>query len=157
MPLNEHDRALQLLDRFTFGPRPGELERVLAMGGDKWFEQQLKPESISDGATDKRLGDFPTLNMKPEQALLLFPDRGAISAVADGKTPYPTDPLLASMYEVQLYKFNQQKMAKTPDAKGNFPPDPTDAEKGRSEVCRPGDGSEDRRGAVCVAEEPADG
>ncbi|MBB5057555.1 uncharacterized protein (DUF1800 family) [Granulicella aggregans] len=129
VPLNEHDRALQLLDRFTFGPRPGELERVLAMGGDKWLEQQLKAESIPDGETDKRLGDFPTLNMKPEQALLLFPDRGAISAVADGRTPYPTDPLLASMYEVEIYKFNQQKVSKTPDAKGNFPPEPGDAEK----------------------------
>ncbi|WP_263374979.1 DUF1800 domain-containing protein [Granulicella aggregans] len=129
VPLNEHDRVLQLLDRFTFGPRPGELERVLAMGGDKWFEQQLKPESIPDAATDKRLGDFPTLNMKPEQALLLFPDRGAIGAVADGRMPYPTDPLLASMYEVQIYKFNQQKVSKTADAKGNFPPEPSDAEK----------------------------
>jgi uncharacterized protein (DUF1800 family) len=122
--LNDHERALQLLDRFTFGARPGDLERVLAMGGDKWFEQQLSPESIPDAATDRRLGDFPTLNMKPEQALLLFPDRGAIGAVADGRTPYPADPLPASMYEVQLYKFNQQKMSKAPDAK-----EPSDAEK----------------------------
>src|ERR1017187_9791228 len=41
VPLPERERVLQLLDRFTFGPRPGDLDRVLAMGADKWFEQQL--------------------------------------------------------------------------------------------------------------------
>ena len=120
---------MQLLNRFTFGPRPGELERVIAQGTDKWFELQLNPDAIPDPTKDKRMGDFPTLNMSAQQALTLFPDRGSISAVADGKVPYPTDPLLAAMYEVQIYKLNQQKNQKMPDAKGNLPPEPTDAEK----------------------------
>lgn len=120
---------MQLLNRFTFGPRPGELERVIAQEPDKWFEQQLNPDAIPDPAKDKRMGDFPTLNMSAQQALTLFPDRGSISAVADGKVPYPADPLLAAMYEVQIYKLNQQKDQKMPDAKGNLPPEPTDAEK----------------------------
>ena len=42
--------------------------------------------------------------MTPEQALAIFPDRGAVTEVADGKRPYPTDPLLQSVYEVQVYK-----------------------------------------------------
>ena len=86
-PLNSRDRTLQLLDRFTFGARPGELERVIAMGADKWFEQQLEPNLILDNANDKRMADFPTLSMTPEQALRLFPDRGAIARVADAKIP----------------------------------------------------------------------
>src|ERR1700678_583529 len=109
VPLNERERALQLLDRFTFGPRPGDVDRVMAMGGDKWFEQQLNPDAIKDPALDKRLADFPTLNMSPEQALLLFPDRGTIEQVADGKRPYPADPLLAAMYEVQVSKLNDER------------------------------------------------
>jgi hypothetical protein len=128
-PLNERERTLQLLDRFTFGARPGELERVLAQGADKWFEQQLNPDSISDSAKDKRMGDYPTLNMTPAQALTLFPDRGAIARVAEGKDPMPTDPLLAAMYEVQVFKYKQQQDQKKPDAKGNLPPEPSDAEK----------------------------
>ena len=128
-PLNSHDRTLQLLDRFTFGATPGELEQVSALGADKWFEQQLNPDSIPDHAKDKRMGDYPTLNMTPEQALVLFPDRGAIAAVADGKVPYPTDPLLAAVYEVQVYKYNLQQDMKKPDAKGNLPPEPSDVEK----------------------------
>ena len=30
VPLNDRERAVQLLNRFTFGPRPGDVEHVLA-------------------------------------------------------------------------------------------------------------------------------
>ncbi len=43
VPLTDRERALQVLDRFTFGPRPGDVDHVLAMGVDKWFDQQLNP------------------------------------------------------------------------------------------------------------------
>ena len=120
---------MQLLDRFTFGPRPGDVDRVMAMGADKWFEQQLNPDAIKDPALNGRLGDFPTLNMTPEQALTVFPDRGTIQQVADGKRPMPTDPLLASMYEVQVAKLRKEQAARKVDASGNLPPEPSDAEK----------------------------
>ena len=128
-PLTDRERALQMLDRFTFGPRPGDVDRVMAMGPDQWFEQQLNPDAIKDPALDRRLADFPTLNMTPEQALLLFPDRGTIQQVADGKRPYPADPLLAAVYEVQVTKLNRQIDNRKPDANGNLPPEPSDAEK----------------------------
>jgi uncharacterized protein (DUF1800 family) len=129
VPLTDRERALQVLDRFTYGPRPGDADRVLAMGVDKWFEQQLNPDAIKDPALDRRLADFPTLNMSPEQALTVFPDRGTIQQVADGKKPMPTDPLLASMYEVQIAKLRREAAARKPDAAGNLPAEPSDAEK----------------------------
>ena len=129
VPLTERERALQILDRFTFGPRPGDVDRVMAMGVSNWFEQQLNPDAIKDPALDKRLADFPTLNMTPEQALALCPDRGTIQRVADGKQPMPTDPLLAAMYEVQIAKLQREAAARKTDATGNLPPEPSDAEK----------------------------
>ena len=36
-------QVIHALNRFTFGIRPGDVERVRAMGLDKWFEQQLHP------------------------------------------------------------------------------------------------------------------
>src|SRR5437764_58166 len=89
-PLTGRERAVQLLNRFTFGARPGEVEQVLSMGAGKWFEQQLSPETIKDDVLNRRLNDYPTLNMTPEQALTLFPDRGTIQAVANEKTKPPT-------------------------------------------------------------------
>jgi uncharacterized protein (DUF1800 family) len=129
VPLDPQEKAQQLLNRFTFGPRPGDLEQVLAITPDKWFEQQLNPASVPDPVLDKRLNDYPTLNMQPDQALLVFPDRGAIQQVAEGKRPYPADPNLVAMYEVQVYKYNKDLDAKKINANGE--PNvttPTDAE-----------------------------
>jgi uncharacterized protein (DUF1800 family) len=123
-PLTQRERAIQLVNRFTFGPRPGDLERVLAMGTDKWFAAQLDPASIPNSVLDKRLRDYPTLTMTPEQALAIFPDRGAVTEVADGKRPYPTDPLLLSVYEVQVYKLLEERGNKLHPA-----PELTDAEQ----------------------------
>jgi uncharacterized protein (DUF1800 family) len=128
-PLSEVERAQQMLNRFTFGARPGDLEHVLTTGSDHWFEQQLNPASIPDAVLDHRLYDYPTLTMQPEQALTVFPDHGAVQRVAEGKLPYPTDPALAAMYEVQVYKFNKDRERQTigADGKPMIPP-PTDAQ-----------------------------
>jgi uncharacterized protein (DUF1800 family) len=129
VPLTQQERAQQLLNRFTFGPRPGDLEKVLALGPDKWFEQQLNPASIPDTALDHRLADYTTLNLQPEQALQLFPDRFTIEQIAEGRHPYPNDPLLIAMYEVQVAKFykDQDLHKLNADGKPNLPA-PTDAE-----------------------------
>src|SRR5580692_7557669 len=34
VPLSERERAEQMLSRFTFGARPGDVDRVLAMGAE---------------------------------------------------------------------------------------------------------------------------
>lgn len=115
-PLNQRERVVQLLSRFTFGPRPGDVDRVLAVGPDNWFEQQLNPDSVEDSALTKRLADYPTLTMTPEQALTAFPDRGTIRAIADEKLHPPTDPYLASVYEVQMQKLYRDNMEKKAEA-----------------------------------------
>jgi uncharacterized protein (DUF1800 family) len=122
-PLNDRERAQQLLNRFTFGPRPGDVERVIAQGPDKWFEQQLTPASVNDDALNKRLNDYPTLGMQPDQALLTFPDRGMVQQVAEGRRPFPADPNLAAMYEVQVFKYNKELQSKkvSPDGTSAFP------------------------------------
>src|SRR5580704_5614183 len=57
------ERALHALNRFTFGPRPGDLAAVQAMGVRQWFERQLNPLSIDDSALDERLAAFPAMQM----------------------------------------------------------------------------------------------
>ncbi|SFS20680.1 Uncharacterized conserved protein, DUF1800 family [Granulicella pectinivorans] len=123
--LNERERAQQMLNRFTFGPRPGEVDRVQAEGTDKWFEEQMQPASIPDKVLDRKLQDFPTLFMTPDRALLQFPDRGEIERVAKGQVPYPTDPALASMYEVLVFKQEDDKAKNKVDASGKKAYDPT--------------------------------
>ncbi len=128
VPLTERERAEQLLNRFTFGARPGDVDRVLAMGTDKWFEQQLNPDAIPNGALDRRLADFPTLSMTAEQALTVFPSRVTLQQVASGVRPMPTDTLLAAEYEVLEAKLKQEADKRKPDANDAVALVPTDAE-----------------------------
>ena len=41
----------QVLNRLAFGPRPGDVARVRALGVDRWIAQQLTPERIDDATT----------------------------------------------------------------------------------------------------------
>ncbi len=42
--LDERQAAAHLLDRFTFGPRPGEVDRLLETGLEEWLEAQLQAD-----------------------------------------------------------------------------------------------------------------
>src|SRR6185295_17897306 len=44
-----------VLNRLTFGARPGDLDRVQAMGLAAWIDQQLHPSRIDDQTADARL------------------------------------------------------------------------------------------------------
>ena len=128
-PLTPRERVVQLLDRFTFGPRPGEVDSVLAQGEDNWLNRQFHPASIPDGALDHRLSDYPTLNMTAQQAIAVFPDRGQVNPVVDGKAPYPADPLLKAVFEVQVFKATQERDKKKADGSVAPPPELTDEQK----------------------------
>ena len=71
--LTENEAILQALNRLGFGPRPGDIERVKAMGLQRWIDQQLHPESIDDAALEARLDHFPTLKMSSSKLLDEFP------------------------------------------------------------------------------------
>jgi uncharacterized protein (DUF1800 family) len=133
-PLTPREKVAQLLDRFTFGPRPGDVDRVLAQGEDKWLAAQFNPDAIPDARLDKRLTDYPSLAMTPDQVIKVYPDRGQVTAVAQGRVPYPGDPLLNSVYEVQVYKLHledDERKAETAAVAAHLPPPPqkSDEEK----------------------------
>ncbi|HTV59304.1 MAG TPA: DUF1800 domain-containing protein [Verrucomicrobiae bacterium] len=71
--LTEDEAILHALNRLAYGPRPGDLDRIRAMGLEKWIDQQLNPASIDDSAFDERLDQYLTLNMSSKALLELFP------------------------------------------------------------------------------------
>ncbi len=54
----ERDRAEHALNRLGFGARPGDVERVMRIGVDRWIEQQLHPERIDDRAVEARVARY---------------------------------------------------------------------------------------------------
>ena len=61
--LTADQQAAQAVSRLTFGPRPGEVERVIAMGTDRWIERQLDPDRIPDPTLDGLLTELPVWHM----------------------------------------------------------------------------------------------
>src|SRR5690348_6899443 len=45
-------QIIQALNRLTFGPRPGDVAKVRAMGLDNWIDLQLHPDKINDNVMD---------------------------------------------------------------------------------------------------------
>lgn len=107
--MDEHQRAAHALNRLTFGPRPGDVDRVLAIGVDKWMEQQLHPEKIDDSFLSARLAPLRTLNMDTKEIVANFPSRQMIKAVANGKMTMPSDPAKRAMYEAQIERMEEKK------------------------------------------------
>src|ERR1700724_3993486 len=64
---NEQKRAVHALNRLTFGPRPGDVQQVMAMGVDRWIDLQLHPEQIADSSFESRLTPFRTLHMSSKE------------------------------------------------------------------------------------------
>ena len=66
VPARPDDKTvLHVLNRVGFGPRPGEADRVRAMGLEKYIDEQLHPDRISDSAMEARLAGLDTLTMSP--------------------------------------------------------------------------------------------
>src|SRR5580692_2513723 len=107
--MDEQKRAVHALNRLTFGPRPGDVDHVLAIGLDKWIDQQLHPEKIDDSALDARLSPFRTLRMDTREIVQNFPSEQMIKAVADGKQSLPSDPLKRAVYRAQLDRYQDKE------------------------------------------------
>jgi uncharacterized protein (DUF1800 family) len=135
--MGEHKRALHALQRLTFGPRPGDVERVAAMGVDKWIDLQLHPDHIDDHAIETRLAPFRTLHMNTREIVENFPPPQVIKAVLDGKRPMPSDPVKRAVYQAQIDRIEERKERKQdvpatnatsgtggadPGTEGNVPP-----------------------------------
>ena len=67
------EQVKQALNRVAFGARPGEPERVRALGVDRWIELQLSPQKIDDRATEQFVARFPVLAKSPSELLAEYP------------------------------------------------------------------------------------
>ena len=121
-PLTEEERAAQALNRLTFGPRPGDLERIQAIGVKKWVEMQLNPEQVDDSLLEARLQSFPAMRLSQQDLVQAFPSGAVIRAVADGKVALPNDRVERAIYQNQVFAYgreaSQARRRKQPSSPG---------------------------------------
>ena len=107
--LSGDERILHALNRFTFGPRPGDLEAVRAWDLNKWFDQQLHPASIEETSLNARLAQFPAMQWSTADLLYRLPSNGEIRQAINGKAAIPQNGTLRAIYENQMYRIQAKK------------------------------------------------
>ena len=108
--LPKDDQALHVLDRLTFGPRPGDVEAVQKLGVKKWVDLQLHPERIPENPDlALRLEPLESLRMTQVDAQRNYPNPQLIRAIAVGREPMPEDPVTRAAVQRLLRRIKVQR------------------------------------------------
>jgi uncharacterized protein (DUF1800 family) len=130
--MDQQKRALHVLDRLTFGPGPGDVQNVVALGVDKWIELELHPDKIDNSAMQARLAAYRTLEMSSREMLLEFPPNPVVKAVMDGRLPMPHDPYRHAIYAAAIDRMEQKQEQKQNTADTNTTATPQNASSART-------------------------
>ena len=134
-------RILHALDRFTFGPRPGDVEAVRAMGMETWFERQLRPAGIDETALDARLAEFPAMQWSVQDLLLRAPSNAIVRQAMNGRIEIPRRGALHAVYEDAIYRMQMKQAERREQTTAASDPQPLEA---ASETMAPAAGDEGR-------------
>ena len=128
-PLTQDEQILQVLNRLTYGPRPGDLERVRAEGISKWLGDQFNPQRLDDSALNTRLAEYPAMQLPVERMMEEYPNNAMLRAVAAGKVAIPSGAGERTLYTAQMDRYKDKKNGNAkvadPDASA-VPPLPQD-------------------------------
>src|SRR6266403_179373 len=89
--LTDDQRILHVLNRLGFGARPGDIERVKAIGLDNYIAQQLSPEKIDDSASEAKLQNLETLRMSTAELYEKYPQPGQLLRQLQQRGALPAD------------------------------------------------------------------
>lgn len=104
VPAAPPDRAWRFLNRAGYGPRPGELARVQALGYEAYVEAQLNPETLSDTTLEAIINGLPYYHRPAEELAALREDKRPemlrdLYVVTLGSALFSTRQLYAAMVE----------------------------------------------------------
>jgi len=72
--LSKDQQILQVVNRLTFGPRPGDIDEIRRLGVDKWLDLQLHPDRIPENPVlEEKLRPLETLRMEPGEIIAAYP------------------------------------------------------------------------------------
>ena len=76
--LTEEQQIVHVLNRLGFGARPGDIERVKAMGVENYINQQLAPEKISDTVAEDKVKTLSSLTLTTAELYEKYPQPGQL-------------------------------------------------------------------------------
>jgi hypothetical protein len=121
-PLTQDERVLQALNRLSFGPRPGDVAAVKAMGVERWIDLQLHPERIDDSALEARLAAYPAMQLSLRDLVARFPSPAMIRQAERGRVGIPDDPVERAIYNDQIAQMRERQAKRAENAAANAAP-----------------------------------
>ena len=89
--LTEEQRIVHVLNRLGFGARPGDVERVKAMGLENYINQQLSPEKITDTLAENKVKDLSVLTATTAELYEKYPQPGQLLRQLQARGMLPAD------------------------------------------------------------------
>ena len=89
--LTDEQRIVHVLNRLGFGARPGDVERVKAMGLENYINQQLAPEKIDDAVAQSKVQDLSILRMSTAELYEKYPQRNQLVRQLQNRGMLPKD------------------------------------------------------------------
>jgi len=89
--LTEEQRIIHVLNRLGFGARPGDVERVKAIGVENYINQQLNPDKIVDTVAENKVKDLSVLSMSTAELYEKYPQPGQLLRQLQAKGAIPAD------------------------------------------------------------------
>jgi uncharacterized protein (DUF1800 family) len=89
--LTEEQRIVHVLNRLGFGARPGDVERVKALGLENYINQQLNPEKIADSVAENKIKDLTALNLTTAELYEKYPQPGQLLRQLQARGMLPED------------------------------------------------------------------
>ena len=114
--LSEREAAEHLLGRLSFGGRPGDIEKLMAMGLDKWVLQQLE-QSLPDAELGKRLSGYDALALNNETIVNRYLNAGQVLRMMQKNGTLSRDSMAKlekADYRKDLLNLMQEKGLKLP-------------------------------------------
>jgi uncharacterized protein (DUF1800 family) len=84
-PLTEDQKIWHVLNRLGYGARPGDVEKVKAIGLQKYIDQQLNPAGINDQVAESKVKNLEVFNMSTAEVFAKYPNPGALLNMLEGR------------------------------------------------------------------------
>jgi uncharacterized protein (DUF1800 family) len=112
-------QIIHALSRLTFGAKPGDAQKVRAIGLDTWIDQQLHPDKIDDSALESFVAKYSVLHQDQNSLLQQYAEqqrerRQMRAARADSTSspssrfPLPASPMTAADSMAMRQQMQQQ-------------------------------------------------
>ena len=82
--LTENQKITHVLNRLGFGARPGDVEKVKAIGLQKYIDQQLNASLIDDKVAENKVGNLEIFKMSTAEVFAKYPNPNALLRQLEG-------------------------------------------------------------------------